>query len=537
MFCILGFFSKPYPADEFGFHNMLAKEGLMQAQISFYVNWQGRVFYNAVVFSLLSFPLEKIQIFIAVINSLAYILACLSLVSVIFPALTLSAKLSLSLMACAVTLCFTYSLNETFYWLPGMPYFWAGTLLLFALALAIKAFRGSRSSFILCMIVLFLNSMNLEQPCVFQGVIAFAAMIYFIARGNKRAALMSGAFWLVSVAGFCVIYFAPGTAVRMSAFNVIDSSAAEKILRGFISAFSLGVLNVFQFLLKPLTYAVLLFLPAIAEKIPPADENLSRQLRAWHIIAAVFAVGMFMQYMMGVISGGGLPARGVSFSMWTMYFTWNILWAFFYRGKLIRSEGFRSFCAKFRWPVLILSVLVSANLRDCVNNLRIAPQYAAEYDSITESMKAQSRRGEKILTIPRMKTRPNLLYWHIEYTSDHEGVAKYYGGEKLYIIPEELSDNPEAVKKLMSGNLEPFAELAEKGDAEAARIMGKYRDPKNNLRNPAAWNLDEAEKWYSIGAELGDEFCMRPLARLTFKKNFPNALWLLLISYSKQIRL
>ncbi len=538
LFCVLGLFSRPYPADDFGFYNAVAEEGFIQAQILMYTQWAGRIFNTFLVYSAALFPLEKVQPFIALFDSVIYTLACLVLVSVIFPALTLFAKLSLSLMVCALTLCFTYSLNETFYWLAGgMTYFVAQVMIVLALALAIKAYRGSRSSFILCMIVLFLNATNLEQPCVFQGVIAFAAMIYFFARVNKRAALMSGAYWLVSVAGFCIMYFAPGTAVRMGAGTLKSPSVFAMIRNGLILAFSMGVMNIFQFFFKPLTYTMLLFLPAIAEKIPPADEKLSRRLRAWHIIAAVSAVSMSMQFIVGAVMYRGLPPRGVSLSLWLMYFTWNTLLIFFYRGRLIHSKGFKNFCAKFRWPVLILSVLVSANFRDCVNNLRIAPEYAAEYDSITESMKAQSRRGEKILTAPRIKARPNLLYWNIEYMSAHENIAKYYGGEKFYIIPEELSQNPEAVKKLTSGNLEPFAELADKGDTEAARIIGNYRDPRNNARNPAAWNPEEAEKYYRIGAENGNAFCMRPLARMVYTKNLPEGIYWLVKAHIKWFRL
>lgn len=528
MFCTLGFFSRPYPFDEFGFYNRLAKEGFIQAQITMYTNWSGRIFNSFIVFSSVFFRLETIQPFIALTVTLTYALACLFLVSAIFPALTLFVKLSLSLMACALTLCFTYSLYETFYWLPGAPYFLSQTLILFALGLALKAFKGSRSSFIICVIVLFLNAMNLEQPCVFQGIIAFLAMIFFSVRGNKKCALMCGAFWLVSVAGFCVVYFSPGTAVRMSWMSQANS-IFSKILGGFISAFSMGFLNTFQFFAKPLLYAVLFFLPATAAKIPPADEKLSRSLKSWHIVASMFFISMFMQFMMGVISSGtsGLPERGVSLSMWLMYFTWNILWVFFYRGKLISSEGFRNFCAKFRWPALILSVLISANFRDCVMDLRIAPQYAAEYDGNVNMILEQRKDGITELHIPSLKNRPALISdFDPSMTWAYSSIAQYYGAENLYVVPHELFGDSEAVKKLESGDLEPLEKLAVNGDINSMLYLGTSRDPY--MSGGPNTNAQEAEKWYKMGSEKGERRCMRRIARVMLKRNFPEAVcWLL----------
>lgn len=399
-----------------------------------------------------------------------------------------------------MTLCFTYSLSETFYWLAGMPYFWAGTLIIFALSLAIKAYRGSRWSFILCMIVLFLNATLLEQSCVFQGIIAFIAMLFFIVRKNKRGASISCAFWLVSIAGFCMVYFAHSTLARMAGMNNHEQSLLRNILRGFIPAFSMGVMNGLQFFVKPLIYSVIFFLPPIAERISPADEKLSHSVRAWHIVLVMFVISIFMQYMMGVITGGGgLPERGVSLSLWLIYFTWNVLWIFFYRGKLILSEGFRNFCVKFRWPVLVISVLISANFTDCVKALQIAPEYAAERDTRLELIMQQKENGMTILQIPSLRIKPELIfsdfssmYDTFSPIKDNKVMAKYCGAEKLYAIPYEIYGDSEAVKKIMSGNPEPFAVLADKGDIDAIRLMGFYRDPVRNKDNSGAWNIDEA---------------------------------------------
>lgn len=536
MFCALGWFSRPYPADEFAFHNTTAEKGIIGAVIHQYNHENGRI-VNHIFMDVFAGSMEKTYPFMASINSLAYILVCFSLAGALFPALAFGAKLSLSFLACALTLCFTYSLNESFYWLAGMPYFLSGTLLLLVLSLAIRAFRGSRLSFILCIASLFLSGTIHEQPCVFQGVIAFVAMIFFMVRGNRKYALMSCVLWLMSIAVFCSVYFSPGSISRMNAAvkgSMGSHSTISQLLAAFIPTFSQGILNTIKFFSKPLLYVVLFFLPAIADKVPPADEKLSRSLKAWHIVAVMFAINMFMEYMIGVITGWSLPERGISLSMWMMYVVWNILWVFFYRGKLIHSEGFRNFCAKYRWPLLILSVLVSYNFINCVKELRIAPEYAREFDARSEMLFAQGRNGVRELTAPRIKTRPELMFWEIKMATDNKQIARYYGGDTLYLVPEELSGDAEAVKKLKAGNLEPLEVLADNGDTESMRMLGVYWDPRGSNKNPDA---DKAAKYYKMGAENGDYRCMKSVSRLLLRRNFLEAVYWLLRHHIATTRL
>lgn len=538
MFCVLGWFSRPFPGDDFLFYDRVASEGFIQAQISQYMEENGRVANHLFMDVFTQFGLERIYPLMASITSAVYILAAFSLIGTLIPSLTFAAKLTLSFLTCALTLCFTYSLSETFYWLAGMPYFWSCSLMMLALSLAVKAFRGSRSSFFLCMAVLFINATNLEQPCVFQGITAFLAVIFFAVRRDYRRAKISCVFWLASVAGFCVVYFAPGTALRMQLVLPSDAGlSAKKIIAGVIPALSLGVLQTFQFFAKPLLYSVILFMPVIAGKIPVADVRLSRRLRVWHIAAAMFAVSMFMQYMMGVISGGvsGLPVRGVSLNMWMMCFTWHILWVFFYRGDLIRSEGFRNFCAKWRWPVLILSVMVSANFIDCVKALVIAPEYAAEYDARAEAIHEQVSKGVSDLIVPRLSTKPELIFSDIGVLSEHKRDAHYYGGETLRAMPPEILSDDGAVREIMSGNPAPLARLAEKGsDSSLMYGLALHYDPKfhNEHSDPG-----EAEKWYRLGSENGSTYCMKSLSRVVLRKNFREALYWILRYHAETLRL
>ncbi|MBQ7154420.1 MAG: hypothetical protein IJR85_02555 [Synergistaceae bacterium] len=544
MFCLLGLFARPMPFDEYSFYNGVVRQGFIQAQISSYVGWTGRIFNTFLVYLCASFRLEKVQPFLPFITVITYILALFSLIGTLIPSLKSGEKFSLSFLFCALTLCFTFSLKETFYWMPGMPYFWAGTLILLALSLALKAFRGSVLSFWLCMVVLFLNGTMLEQPCVFQGVAAFLAMLFFFWRGDRKCALMSGAFWLVSVAAFCVMYFAPGTAVRMAVFDSyalepVAHSQLVRILKGFIPGVSFGVRNTIRFFLRPLIWTIIFFVPAIAAKIPPAYEKLSHKLKFWHIVAIVFALSILMQSIAGAASYGSLPARGVSLSFWLMFLTWNMFWIFFYRGKLAYSEGFGNFCSKWKWPVLILAVLVSSNFTDCISNLRVAPDFAAEWEARVASMISQSERGIMYLQVPPLKAKPKLIYSEIAPLISYSGptFARYYGAKNVFLVPEELSTNSEDVRKLISEDLTPYAKLAEKGDLDSIIIMAHYRDPKSNFERKDAHNLEEAFRWYTLGAEMGDVGCMRRITSLIYKDNFLEALKLRIKAYILDTRL
>lgn len=269
-------------------------------------------------------------------------------------------------------------------------------------------------------------------------------------------------------------------------------------------------------------------MPAIAAKIPPFDEKLSRRVRVWHIVAAVLAVSVLMELMCGFASAGwGLPERGTSLNLWLMYFTWNVLWVFFYRQEWIFSDKFRSFCAKWRWIFLVVSVLISANFIDCIRDLRIAPDYADEWDNRHTMMTAQAEKGEKAIIAPLLKNKPRLMFWKdIALLKDNENIAHYYGAEEVRVIPGEISGDAEAVREILAGNVAPLGKLAENGDTDIALFLGRYRDFRGNVEKEALY-ADEAIKWYTIASEGGNIDAMKSLSRLLLPRNFmKSAYWL-----------
>ena len=186
LFCVLGFYNWPMPGDDFSFAMSVAKNGFWKAQCLMYSGWSGRIMNTILVDIFASLPLELIYPFLASITTLTYIAALYFLVRTIKPDMSLHSGILLALIGTASTLAFTYSLHSTFYWLAGSPYFWCTSLFLLSLAFAVKSLRGQRIYFYLCLVVIMMNGTVLEQPAIFQGIIAFTAMIYYIYLKDKK---------------------------------------------------------------------------------------------------------------------------------------------------------------------------------------------------------------------------------------------------------------------------------------------------------------------------------------------------------------
>ena len=77
----------------------------------------------------------------------------------------------------------------------------------------------------------------------------------------------------------------------------------------------------------------------------------------------------------------------------------------------------------------------------------------------------------------------------------------------------------------MSGDLEPYSKLAESGDTDAMFIMGYYEDSEYSAKAKESKSVDEALRWYTMGAEAGDLRCMKYLARSLLRRNLRDAVY------------
>ena len=512
LFFILGFYSWPKPGDDFGAAVGVRQSGFWAMQIDTYTHWQGRVL-NTFAWGLCSlFPMEKFYKILPFIVIFTYVIGSWYLVCSFFASSSVKNKFFATMLMTAFTLAFTYFLNETLYSINACPYFWCTSLILLATSLAAKALRGSRVSFWLCVTVILLNGTVYEIPCIFQGVVAFFAMIYFACVKDKKRALICGAFWLTAIASFCIMFFAPGTAIRMAIYS--NSAFLPRLTKAFVVAGAHGFFTAIQFFVKPLVYVFLLFMPLIAKKVPAAKIKF----KPWHIVIITSLIAPLMQFLQSWSMGTGLPERAISLTLWCMLFTWCFLWSFFYRGKLTDSKGFSSFACKYRYLILILALLISAKFADVIKSLKLGPAYLAENIARVQSINEQKAAGIEDVVITRLENRPPLIYEDLIINPDTGAMAEYYGVKSIAAVPKELINDAEAIKKIQNDNLTPLTKI-NTSDPQVLYWLGFLSDPIYNNSHGLEMSIDAAEHWYKLGAANGHIRCMRSLSRLNYTKD------------------
>ena len=154
-----------------------------------YMGSSARIIQFTLMWLLLQLPINYYGLYV-LFSILLYILAAYFLVSTLCYDFKLKLKILLTLIIVAVTLGTMEATNETLYWLAAMHYIWSEAFLIFAFALALKALNGSKGAFILCLIILFIDGITLEQPVIFSGVISFLAALYYLYKGERQKFLI-----------------------------------------------------------------------------------------------------------------------------------------------------------------------------------------------------------------------------------------------------------------------------------------------------------------------------------------------------------
>lgn len=179
--------------------------------------------------------------------------------------LNIRIKLSLPFFFQALWFALVPALNETFYWLSGMPYTWTATLGLWATGCFLKLSRSYKAPFhlIAFFLLIFVNSMILEQSSAMQIIVLFATGCVLWSSHRKVAKIAFIGFFIACL-GLALMYFAPGTSVRMSI-----SSDSGNIIRSLLVSFTFGGITSFKFFLNPFIYILLLYLPDVSQRIVP----------------------------------------------------------------------------------------------------------------------------------------------------------------------------------------------------------------------------------------------------------------------------
>lgn len=496
LFCWLGTYACPQ-ADDYSAYVSLSELGFWGQQRATYMGWMGRVlsvFVGSLGYSLSPafYPLLPTVVLASYATSLLF------LATVLFLKDSSRTKLLFALAGTAATLAFLPALNETLYWLAGMFYFWTTALMLMALALVIRALRGSRVSFWLCLIVLFLNGTVVETACVFQGLVAFLAALHFLRVGDRRQAVMAGAFWLVSIAAFLVLALAPGTAVRMGSSAFAQAPFLTRLSRALYVGLQYGLRTGTGFFTKPIIYVLLLFLPVARRE---------GWLTARRAVLAVLLIPILMETLAGWAQGGKLPPRAVSLNLWMMGASWTALWYFGCpEGTLTRIRASRFF--RWRWALLVLCLLCSFNFIDLPGNLMEAPAYRAEHRERDRMAQEQRDAGVRDVVLPCLTVRPTLLYFEDLKLRPEEwqnrAYAEYYGLEsvRVVLLPRDRWSLCEELDRSLDFEA-LIEEAAEDGDVFSLFMMGSFHDPDWECPVPTKAEKDRgrATEWYGRAAQ------------------------------------
>ena len=517
LFCCIGFYARP-SADDYNFFEAVSGLDFIDVQRLYYCQWTGRVFNTFLLSLAASLDAGSFYGLLSPVTVLLSVMALYFCLGALVPGLSVRDKTVAALLLQAATLSVLPSLNETLYWLCGMPYTWATAFALFALALAVKAFRENDigPAFWSCSVLLFLNGTLLEPISVMQILLAFLAALYFLYLGEAAKARRAVIFLFASLLAFLVILLAPGTAIRMGGITAV--AFLPRFFRTLGVAAVFGSLTVVKFFTNPIVYVFLLFLPSITRNVPPLDEGGAHRLRAWHIGLITVLTAPLMQAIAGWGTGAGLPGRAESLLLWLMGTAWFLLWSFGYRRErtLERIRTLRLF--RWRWVLLSLCLLLSPNFIALIEDLRIAPVYRAELKLREELLTCQREMGRMDAVVPLLTARPKLLFftdlrpWPSDWKN--QSYAKYHGLKAVSALPSQLILQGGAAPDVRQETLGGLERMAEAGDVQLQFLMGEMYDTTFAPMDGVEKNDGKAAVWYARAAEQGDAHARRRLTRL-----------------------
>ncbi|WP_347713150.1 DUF6056 family protein [uncultured Fretibacterium sp.] len=517
LFCWIGSYARP-SADDYNFFEAVSDSGFIEVQKSYYCQWTGRVFNTFLLSLVASLDANSFYGLLPLGAVLLSIIALHFCLGALVPGVSVCDKMVFVLLLQAAMLSVLPALNETLYWLSGMPYTWATVVALFALALAVKALRQNEigPAFWSCSVLLFLNGTLLEPISVMQILLASLAVLYFSCLGEAVKARRAVFFFFAALLAFLVMLVAPGTAIRMG--KIATVAFLPRFFRTLGIAVVFGFFTVVKFFMNPIMYVFLLFLPSITRNVPSFDEGVARRLRAWHIGLITALTALLMQAIAGWGTGAGLPGRAESLTLWLMGTAWFLLWSFGYRQKKTLERIRTLSLFRWRWVLLGLCLLLSPNFVALIEDLRIVSVYRAELELREELLTRQREMGRMDTVVPLLTARPKLLFftdlrpWPSDWRN--QSYAKYHGVETVRALPSQLILQDDTTPDVRQKTLGGIEKLAEAGDAQLQFLMGEMYDTTFALMDGVEKDDGRAAAWYARAAEQGDVHAQRRLTRL-----------------------
>lgn len=517
LFCGLGAYAW-LSADDYSFINAVSDWGFIELQKIYYLRWTGRFFNTFLLTSATFLDLNRFYGVFPVLTALLYASAIYFFLTVLSGHISRGTRVIVVLWVQAVSFASLPALNETFYWMSGMPYTWTAAFLLLSLALMFRAFQGQRTKFALWGggVLFFLNGAVLELSSVMQIVLAFLSTVYFFIRRDVPRFRRASFFLAVALLAFLVMFFAPGTTARMGQITAIALSS--RLVKALGATGIFGFITLIKFFTKPVVYVFLLFLPDMVRNISPCGKDVASRLRMWHIFFSTALIAPMMQAIAGWATGAGLPARAESLTLWFMGAVWSCLWGLGYRQESLFERIRVSRLYAWRWCLLVLTLVLSPNFLALLGDVRLAPAYRAELRARDAWVMQQKEAGEADVVVPLLKARPKLLFFSDlrPWPSDwkNQAYARYHRIQTIRALPPSICSEERALSDFHQSSLEGLESLAAEGDIESQFLMGELYD--TTFAGSESISKDDAPAafWYLKAAGEGESHAQRRLARL-----------------------
>jgi TPR repeat protein len=229
-------------------------------------------------------------------------------------------------------------------------------------------------------------------------------------------------------------------------------------------------------------------------------------------------IAPFQQAIAGFATGAGLPARAEGLAIWIMGAAWLFLWAFGYRNEAA-FEKIRSLRVySLRGVLLALCLLLNSNFIALVQDLRVAPFYAAEQRQREALVVQQKAEGKTDVVVPSLTVKPKLLFFTDLRPSPrdwkNQSFAEYWGVQSVSALPKELLHDEKARQDFQEGKPSGLEALASAGDPEVQFALGEIYDTTFAPANDVVKDDATAAKWYRMAAEQGYAHAQRRLTRL-----------------------
>lgn len=357
---------------------------------------------------------------------------------------------------------------------------------------------------------MFISGLSLETTAIFQVIITFCAVIYFLLTNDRNKTLKAGIFCFVSIIVFFILYLSPGVSKR-----ILKMPFFPRIVRTIAVTIAFGFFTSLKFFIKPIIYVFLLFLPDIAQ-ITPYDKNFSQHISIRHIIIAVVLIAALNQFVGGWAQGSGIEFRTESLALWMMGFVWVFMWTFCYRGRL--SQPSKAKIYRFRWLLVIISLLVSSNFINVLHDLTIGKAYKAEHDVMLQETERQVSQGELDVYVPLTEISPRILNQAPWRPSPNVAWAnaqfsRYHGLNSFSALPRTMLNDSEMMARWKKGDIQDFLNLAE-GNEFLSFIAGEIYDWNFPGITGVPNDTAKAIYWYTKAAELGNVQACRRLTRI-----------------------